>query len=180
MEENLVGDQRTEDAIVAKTPLAEPAGVSTDAARPWGTVWVWLLAFMPWVVAAGIVLAIVLLFANALSITLVVPEWFWVPLLIVPYLLSVAFAAGDAAQLRARQHPLVAPWTWAFLGAPVYLVARSMALDSRIPRRLRPMWVGLVNMTLATLTTTAGLGAVGALVATLLAALADSYANRGF
>ncbi|MBX0301233.1 hypothetical protein K2F54_14760 [Cryobacterium sp. 1639] len=171
-------DQRTDDVTVAATPLAGPTDVSTDAARPWGTVWVWLLAFMPWVVAIGIVMAIVLVFATALSITLAMPEWFWVPLLTVPYLLSVAFAAGDAARLRALGHPSVAPWTWAFLGAPVYLVARSMALDPRIPKRLRPMWVGLLNMTLSTLTTTVLLGVVGTLIVAFLAALAESYANR--
>lgn len=173
-----MGDQRTEDVTVAKTPLAGPTEVT--APRAWGTVWVWLLAFMPWVVAACIVAAIVLVFATALSITLAMPEWFWVPLLVVPYLLSVAFAAGDAARLRARQHPTVAPWTWAFLGAPVYLVARSMALEPGVHGRLKPMWVGLFNMALSTLITTVGLGAVAALIATLLAALAESYANRGF
>lgn len=171
-----MSDQQTDDTTVADTPPAGPADVPAAAPRPWGTVWVWLLAFMPWVVAACIVIAIVLVFATALSITLALPEWFWVPLLVVPYLLSVAFAAGDAARLRARQHPVVAPWTWAFLGAPVYLVARSMALEPRIPKRLRPMWVGLFNMALSTLTTTVGLGVVVALVA----ALAESYANRGF
>jgi hypothetical protein len=170
-----VDDQRTEDVTVATT---QPGPTEVTAPRAWGTVWVWLLAFMPWVVAVGVVLAIVLAFATALSITLAMPEWFWVPLLIVPYLLSVAFAAGDAAQLRARQHPSVAPWTWAFLGAPVNLVARSMALDPRIPKRLRPMWVGLLNMTLSTLTTSVLVGVVGVLIFAFLSALAESYANR--
>lgn len=95
--------------------------------------------------------------------------------LIVPYLLTVLFAALDAGRLRAWQHPTVPTWAWAWLGAPAYLVARSLALKPRVRGSLRPMWVGLVNAALATLTTVVRLGAVVALAAYFLSLLADSY-----
>lgn len=177
-----MGDQRTEDVAVAEThpPIVEPAGVTAAAPRPWGTVWVWVLAFMPWVVAVCVVLALITVGATRMSISLPQPEWFWAPLLSVPYLLTVLVAALDARRLRAWQHPTVAPWAWAWLGAPVYLVARSLALRPRVRGSLRPMWVGLVNAALATLTTVVGLGAVVALAAYFFAMLADSYERAGY
>jgi hypothetical protein len=175
-----MGDQRTDDVIVAAPQMMSVTAVAPTAHRPWGTVWVWLLAFMPWLVAACTVLAIVSTLATWLSVSLPVPEGLWVPLLVVPYLLGVTFAALDALQLRARQHPTVASWTWGFLGAPVYLVARSLTLEPRAPGSLRPMWTGLINMVLATLITFIGLGTLAAVVAYFFTLLANSYAEFGY
>ena len=179
MEGNLVGDQHTNDVNEA-TPMVGPGDVGAAAPLRWGTVWVWLLALMPWVVAACVVLAIFVVLATELSISLALPAWSWLPLLTVPYLLAVLFAALDAWQLRAWRHPAVAPWTWAFLGAPVYLVTRALTLEPRARGSLRPMWVGLVSTALATLTTVVGLGVVVALAAYFLSLLADSYNTTVF
>lgn len=52
-----------------------------------------------------------------------------VAVLVVPYLAVVALAVFDRAALRRAGHEHTAHWAWAFLSAPVYLVARSMALS---------------------------------------------------
>ena len=171
-----MGDQRIDDVTVAETlpPIVHPAGATPAAPRPWGTVWVWVLAFMPWVVAAGVVLAILAILASTLSLNTGNPEWIWVLPLAVPYVLTVAVAALDALRLRRWQHPTVATWTWAFLGAPVYLVARSLALQPRARHGLRPMWVGLVNAAVATLVVVVGFGVIAALTTWFLALMADS------
>jgi hypothetical protein len=154
--------------------VAEPAALPTEAARPWSTVWVWALAFMPWVVAGGVVLALAAVLAAQLSISTGYPEWIWVVALSAPYLVTMALAALDAWQLRGRQHPSVAPWAWSLLGGPVYLVARSLALHPRGRRGLAPMWVGLVNAGAATLAVVVGVGMIVALAWWFLAMMAES------
>lgn len=168
-----MGDQRTDDVPAAHPPTA--AGYdSAAAAWPWDTKWVWVLAFMPWLVAAGVVLTIVAIVSSVWSMSVEYPRWIWVPALLGPYLLTVVLAALDARRLRGWQQPTVAPWAWAWLGAPVYLVARSMALQSRARRRLSPMWVGLVNAGAATLVVVVGFTMIALLATWFLAALADS------
>ena len=170
-----MGDQRRDDVAdsgadgvaVAVTP--PPVG-----ARPWNTAWVWAVAFMPWVVSGGIVLALAALLAAQLSISTGYPEWIWVVTLGGPYLVTVGLAALDAAQLRGRQHPSVAPWAWSLLGGPVYLVARSFALHPRGRRGLAPMWVGLVNAGVSTLAVLVGVGVIVALAWWFLALMAES------
>lgn len=175
-----MGDQRVDDVTTteAHPPATErtaaPAEPTAPSGRPWGTVWVWVLAFMPWLVAAGVVLALLAVLAEALSITTGYPEWIWVVTLVAPYLVTVALAALDAWQLRGRQHPSVAPWTWSLLGGPVYLVARSFTLQPRARRGLAPMWVGLVNAGVATLAVVVGVGVVVALASWFLSLMAES------
>ncbi|WP_146073402.1 hypothetical protein [Cryobacterium sp. N22] len=174
-----MGDQRIEDVAETHPPIAGPDDVAAATRRPWATPWVWVLAFMPWVIAAGVVLTVGALLSSALSIRVGYPDWIWVLLLLVPYLLTVVVAGLDAGQLRAWQHPTVAPWAWAWLGAPVYLVARSFALQPRARHGLRPMWVGLVNAAVATLAVVVGFTVIAVLATWFLALLADSMgANR--
>jgi len=172
-----VGDQRNDNVM----PVYAPVIADSDASmtRPWSTVWVWVLAFMPWVVAVGVVLSIAATVSRVWSMSSAYPDWIWVVPLLVPYLLTVAVAALDAGKLRRWQHTTVAPWAWAWLGAPVYLVVRSMALTPRPRRGLRPMWTGLVNAAAATIVVAVGFAVIAALAAWLLAAYADAMGANG-
>lgn len=132
-------EQQLDDIAVTVTPTGEPDDVTAAAPLRWGTVSVWILAFMPWVSAAG--------FAAApwTAVSSHYADWVWAAVLVVPYLVTVAVAGLDVWRLCAWQHPTVASWAWALLGAPVYLVARSMTVRLRARRALLPMWVGLAN-----------------------------------
>lgn len=135
-------------------PSAEPAAVVAGGSQRWGTVWVWLLAASPWLLT----LVTGALALNAV-ITTDVPVWHWIVLLVVPNALIVGLAIFDVRQLR-QWHDGVATWAWSFLGAPVYLIARTLLLRNRGRFGAAPMWVGLANV-LTGLLVIVGLVALG-------------------
>ena len=123
----------------ATAPAVRPDASAQPGSRRWGTVWVWLLAVSPWLTfTTG-------LFAFRAFITVTYPDWHWVVLLLVPYLLVVGLAVFDVKQLR-QWHSEVAHWTWSLLGAPAYLIARTVVFRRRGRFGSIPMWVGLGNV----------------------------------
>jgi hypothetical protein len=124
------------------TTAAGPDAASLEPERRWGTVWVWLLAFSPWLSV----------WATYFAMTTGEPSntvsWQSILLIAAPIALVILLAVLDVRQLR-RWHGSVAPWAWALLGAPAYVLARTIVL-----RRCRrfvsvPLWVTLVNLVAA-------------------------------
>jgi hypothetical protein len=143
-------------AAVAAGPGA-PAPSPTAGSQRWGTLWVWLLAASPWLTfVPG-------LFAFHSFITYSAPEWHWMVLVLVPYLLVVGMAIFDVKQLR-QWHTGVAHWTWSLLGAPIYLIARYVVLRRRGVVGSAPMWVALANVLTAVLVVVALLAVIAWIV----------------
>jgi hypothetical protein len=127
-------------APVAEHPAADAVAgpVTAGTERRWGTVWVWLLAFAPWLWA--------LTGFFAIHNTPPVGASTWEALLpaSAPFALTVLFAVLDVRQLR-EWHGKAAHWAWALLGAPAYIVARTVVLRRRGRFGTAPLWVVLVN-----------------------------------
>ncbi len=81
---------------------------------------VWMIALVP---LLQLVLSLLVLtaFGTAESSTIMAAIW------IAPYPLTIALAAVDRHSLRKTGHEVTAHWLWAFLSAPVYLIARAIA-----------------------------------------------------
>lgn len=107
--------------------------------RRWGTVWVWLLAFSPWLTtAAGFFAVTEAVLSNSAS-------WQSVLLVAGPFALILVVAALDVRCLR-RWHNEVAHWAWALCGGPVYIVARTVVLRRHGRFGSAPLWVVLGNV----------------------------------
>jgi hypothetical protein len=105
----------------------------------WGTVSVWLLAFTPW-------FALVYVFIVFLLIGLGVAEYLLYATLALPTLVTLALAQRDRKRLLAWGHRTVAPWGWSLLGAPAYLIARSVILRTQTGVGSLPLWIWIVNL----------------------------------
>jgi len=121
-----------------------PADRYVDIPSRWSSASVWVIAFMPWIsVVAGY---------AALVVALTAPRaWWWqLGALLLPYLLTLAAAQRDVLRLRIWRHRTVAHWAWSLLGAPVYLIARTVVLRRHAGLGSAPLWVWLVNLLLVT------------------------------
>ncbi|MET0956728.1 MAG: DUF2510 domain-containing protein, partial [Cryobacterium sp.] len=112
--------------------LADPPTMGSE--RRSGTVWVWLLAFMPWLWTLAGFFALV-----TAGSPLEASPWDSYPQIWVPFALTVLFATLDVRQLRTW-HGTAAHWAWALLGAPVYIIARTVVLRRRGKFGLAPLW----------------------------------------
>jgi hypothetical protein len=122
----------------------DPADRYVDIPSRWSSASVWVIAFMPWIsVVAGY---------AALVVALTAPRaWWWqLGALLLPYLLTLAAAQRDVLRLRIWRHRTVAHWAWSLLGAPVYLIARTVVLRRHAGLGSAPLWVWLVNLLLVT------------------------------
>jgi hypothetical protein len=128
-------------ATVAGPAAAPLIGVPAAAGseRRWGTVWVWVLAFTPWLTTLTAFSAL-----NAASPFDTNP-WDSILLVTVPIVLIVFVAFLDVRVLR-QWHGKAAHWTWALLGAPIYIIARTVVLRRRGRFGTAPLWVALGNM----------------------------------
>jgi hypothetical protein len=160
---------RWTDDVTVQAPAHPPLDAASTAASParrWGTPWVWFVAVSP------ILTVVTGLFALKAVITVDTPPWHWVVLLVVPQALVVGAAALDARQLR-RWHPHVATSAWSLLGAPAYLIARTLAFRRQGRFGSAPMWVGLGSVAAAVLML---IGLAG-FVLWLIAALSESMSS---
>ncbi|GAB3128273.1 DUF2510 domain-containing protein [Glaciibacter psychrotolerans] len=156
--------EREED----KTHRVQHWGIAAEAhaeytAIPsrWGTLSVWLIAFTPWwEVGCAVIVATVL--ENV---------WLECGALILPWLLTIVWAQRDGARLRAWGHRNVPRWPWALLGAPGYLIARTVVLRRNTGIGSPPLWVWIANLLIV-----GGLIALGVLL--FLSALAGL--NHGY
>ncbi|WP_248283426.1 DUF2510 domain-containing protein [Cryobacterium arcticum] len=155
-------------AASAPAAYAAAAGVpamASDGSSRWGTVSVWLLAFMPWLSTISLIAA------GMMSIYPANPDWWWVSALLLPWVLTVLLAVLDVQRLKQWLHTNVASWAWALLGAPVYLIARHVVLRPRARFGSAPMWVAIINIALAVVAAGLALLAAGALVVYVIAEL---------
>jgi len=122
----------------------DPADRYLDIPSRWSSASVWLIAFMPWI-------SVLTAFA-ALMVAAVAPAaWWWqLGAVLLPFLLTLAAAQRDVLRLRLWRHRTVAHWAWSLLGAPVYLIARTVVLRRHAGLGSAPLWVWLANLLLAT------------------------------
>lgn len=105
-------------------------------ATRWSTASVWLLAATPWLTLAALVAALALFEPWSLQA---------IGVFVLPYLFGLLFAQQDASRLRDLGHEHPARVAWALLGAPVYLIARTVVLARTVHAGSPPLWVWLVN-----------------------------------
>lgn len=123
-------------------PITEPTAIIAAAAPdweelPWGTLTLWALMLSP--LLAGAALLMAMLEANASGFT-----WQVAALLAAPHLLALLLAPLDELRLRRWGHEHTASWGWVFLGAPVYLAARTITLN-RYASGGPAVWIWLVT-----------------------------------
>lgn len=133
-------------AYPATPPLKAPDG--TDG----NTVWVWLIIalqvlplimilFVPW----GSMFAYDLndrYASSTAGFALLLSPFYWLTLVFgwIGYGLSVFFAYRDHRDLLARGIPKPFHWAFAFIGAYVYTIGRSVVVTRRTGRGRAPMW----------------------------------------
>lgn len=128
-------------------PITEPTPIiSADTGDeweelPWSTVPAWILIASPMLMGATLLIA--MLEANASGFT-----WLVAGLLVAPYLLTLVLAPLDEVRLRSWGYRRTATWAWAFLGAPAYLVARTMVLNRYASGVGSALWMWLVALLL--------------------------------
>ncbi|MCS0498010.1 DUF2510 domain-containing protein [Protaetiibacter mangrovi] len=93
---------------------------------------VWIIALMPVIM---LVLALMFLVAGNAGQD---SALFAGIILFGSYIATVILAIVDRAMLRRAGHSRTANWDWAFLGAPVYLIARMSNVVRETGRGLRP------------------------------------------
>ncbi|MGO4692278.1 DUF2510 domain-containing protein [Glaciibacter sp. 2TAF33] len=120
---------------------AAPDDVSEYRTGPgsWSTASVWLIAFTPW-------LTLLALAAALLMYAWGVREWLQYAAISVPWLFTVACAQRDVQRLHSWGHAAVASGAWSLLGAPVYLIARTVVLYRHTGVGAPPLWMWLANL----------------------------------
>lgn len=108
-------------SIAPRTPVT--ADVVTNTASSWTIV------FMPLFAIVGIV-AVMLVIASvpALRVSEFPSELLLASVAVAFYLITVLFALGDNRRLYSNGIDRPPHWAWSLLGAPVYLVARVVAV----------------------------------------------------
>jgi Protein of unknown function (DUF2510) len=136
-------DWEREAGGAADADRIEPALESADEYRiilsRWSTASVWLIAFTPWLTLLTLATAL-LMYAWGIR------EWLQYAVAPLPWLFTIACAQRDVKRLRAWGHTTNAHWAWSLLGAPVYLVARTVVLRRHTGIGSPPLWVWLVNL----------------------------------
>lgn len=142
-------------AVVDAGPGVAPSQAPRPASRlrlPSYTAPVWIIALLPLLqlVVGLLVLVGVGAFPNLyLSAAAVV----------APYLLVIAMAIVDRALLRRAGHDHPAHWAWAFLSAPVYLVARAIGIGRSGSFGVAPLlvWAALAVLQVASVLVVPGM-----------------------
>jgi hypothetical protein len=113
---------------------------------------VWVIALIP---LLQLVIGLLLLLGFSSGLSVVVTSAVWG----LPYLLVVGLAIADRALLKRIGYERPAHWAWAFLGAPVYLIARSTSISRNGNLGLAPLlvWVGLGMLQLVSVIVVPGL-----------------------
>ncbi len=131
-------DVETAQPLTRRAILAEN-GLSVNTGP------VWIIAVMPVIM---LVLAMMFLLAGNAGAD---SSLFAGLILGGAYLATVILAAIDQAMLKRMGHTRTANWDWAFLGAPVYLIARMSNVVRETGRGLRPFmtWAGFAMLLVA-------------------------------
>ncbi|GAA3895229.1 hypothetical protein GCM10022381_40950 [Leifsonia kafniensis] len=107
----------------------------------WGSVSVWVISFSPWLSVVGF-------FALATLEGVRAPLWLQWTAFALPWLITLAAAQRDVKRLRIWGHRNIASWAWALLGAPAYLIARTVVLRRNTGIGSAPLWVWIANFLL--------------------------------
>ena len=113
---------------------------------------VWIIALLPLIqLVGGLLILLGVGAVSSMSVT--------IALLVAPYVAVVLLAIGDRAILKRMGHEHTAHWAWAILSAPVYLIARSMALSRTGGLGLAPLlvWAALGMLQVASVLVVPGM-----------------------
>jgi hypothetical protein len=121
------------------TAAADDADEYRNIPSRWSTASVWLIVFTPWLTLLALVAA---LFMYAWGMR----EWLQYAALALPWLFTIACAQRDVKRLRGWGHTTVASGAWSLLGAPAYLIARTVVLRRTTGIGAPPLWMWLVNL----------------------------------
>jgi hypothetical protein len=136
--------ERSADPVTTRATTIPRLGIYTAP--------VWIIALLPLMQLVGGLL--ILLGLGAISSMPVT-----VGLLVAPYLIVILLAIADRAMLKRMGHEHTAHWAWAVLSAPVYLIARSMALSRTGGLGLAPLlvWAALGMLQVASILVVPGM-----------------------
>nr|WP_246376404.1 DUF2510 domain-containing protein [Conyzicola lurida] len=112
----------------------------------------WIIAMIP---LFQLVLSLLLLTALGMGSNVVV----FAAILVVPYFIVIGLAFADSRMLRARGIERPAHWAWAFLSAPIYLLARARNVIRESGHGIAPVlvWFGLGTLHLVSVVAIPGL-----------------------
>jgi len=144
------------DGAPSAYPAMQPYGAAPALKAPEGTSpstpFIWLLAVLPIVTLALSVVQLATI-DSLVESALADSGSSYTPLDITNYGVSLLIAAAtvilaffDARTLAARGVPRPFHWAWSFfalLGAPVYMIGRSVVVRRRVGSGLAPMFVNL-------------------------------------
>ncbi len=136
--------ERTADAATTRATTIPRLGIYTAPA--------WIIALLPLVqLVGGLLILLGLGAVSSMPIT--------IGLLVAPYLIVILLAIADRAMLKRMGHEHTAHWAWAVLSAPVYLIARSMALSRTGGLGLAPLlvWAALGMLQVASILVVPGM-----------------------
>lgn len=134
----------------------EPEGMSSRSSafprRVLYTAPVWIIALLP-LLQLVIGLLVLVAFGGIIGVG------FTIAAFAGPYVAVIALALADWVLLRRAGYDRPAHWTWAILSAPVYLIARSVALSRGGELGLGPLlvWVALGMMQVASILVVPGM-----------------------
>lgn len=134
-----------------------PAGAEPKAApgTDGNTAWIWLIVLLP---VLPLVLQLFVPWGSMFAIDVTAPDAFsglsgmfgfylspllWISTILnyAIYGLSVFFAYRDVRELTARGVPKPFHWAFAFIGAAVYAIGRSVIVARRTGKGYAPVWV---------------------------------------
>jgi hypothetical protein len=124
--QNFQAPQQTFDWAPAADPLLDPryqAYLKAQTAphtKATNNGAVWMIALIP---LLQLVLSLLVLtaFGTSEASTIMLAIW------LAPYPIAIGLAAIDRHNLKKTGHEVTAHWLWAFLSAPIYLIARAIA-----------------------------------------------------
>ena len=125
---------RTHPAIAVSPEYSRSAQRRLDRSQVIYTPTVWALAMLPLIQMVVILLSVS---SGAQSVPIAVP----IAIQAVPYLAAIVLANFDRRALIAAGHRAPAHWALAFLTAPIYLVARSVATNREFGKGITPILV---------------------------------------
>jgi hypothetical protein len=175
--DNLFGTKTERRTARRTTPLltAESLGAvaaasgKSDARVSTGPAWI--ISMVP---LFQLVLALLFLTAFGMGQNVSV----FLGILVVPYFIVVALAFFDRVQLKKYGHVKPAHWAWAFLTAPVYLLARARGTIRETGHGIGPVlvWFGLGLLHIASVVAIPGL-IISVLPAVFSAQIEESVAS---
>jgi hypothetical protein len=134
----------------AQMPAASYRPGSAPSANTLGA---WVIALLPLVQLLAILLVVTAAGSGGTNVAVILT------ILILPYFVSIPFAASDMFALRRNGYDRPAPWLWALLTGPIYLIARAIRIVMRAGNGFAPIlvWATLVLLQIGSVVAVPGL-----------------------